>query len=114
MLAYKPVSYRLAVAPPRVLRQAPKTSVGLGHPSSHVLGQRFEDVLGWSGAAGDLLRTGFHTATAVLGYRVWIADKGFWKYFGLILAVGQTVGAICDLISLGKRIAGTHPAETEH
>lgn len=109
MLAYKPVSYRLAVAPPRVLRQAPR-SVGLGRPS-YRLSQRFEDVLGWSGAAGDGLRTIFHTATAILGFHIWITDKGFWKYFGLLLGVGQTVGGICDLVSLGKRIAGTHPPE---
>lgn len=110
MLAYKPVSFRLAVAPPRVLRQAPKTSLGLGR-SSPVLGQRFEDVMGWSGYAGDGLRTIFHTATAVLGFHIWITDKGFWKYFGLLLGMGQTVGAICDVISLGKRITGTHPPE---
>lgn len=113
MLGFKPVSYRLAVAPPRVLRQAPRASVGLGLSSRPQLSQRFEDVLGWSGAAGDGLRTVFHTATAVLGFHIWVVDKGFWKYFGLLLGVGQTVGAICDLISLGKRIAGTHPPEVE-
>lgn len=103
MLDYKPVSYRLAVAPPRVLRQAPG--------SQYQLGQRFEQVLGWNDATGDVLRALFHSTTAALGYHVWINDKGFWKYFGLILGFGQSVGAICDIISLGKRIAGTHPKE---
>lgn len=103
MLAYKPVSYRLAVAPPRVLRQAPR--------SQYQLAQRFENVFGWNDATGDILRAVFHTTTAALGYHVWLHDKGFWKYFGLILGLGQTVGAIADLISLGKRIAGTHPVE---
>lgn len=111
MLDFKPVPFRLPVTPPRVLRQAPKTSSGLGHPSHYNLSQRFEQVLGWNDATGDVLRALFHTTTAALGYHVWINDKGFWKYFGLVLGFGQSVGAICDLISLGKRIAGTHPAE---
>jgi hypothetical protein len=101
MLAYRPVTYRLAVAPPRVLRQAPR--------SQYQLAQRFEEVFGWSDASGDILRTLFHSTTAALGYHVWLNDKGFWRYFGLILGFGQTIGAICDVISLGKRIAGTHP-----
>lgn len=104
MVPYTPVAFRPAVTLPTVRRQAPR----MYYPA---LGQRFEDVLGWSGAAGDLLRTAFHTATAVLGFHIWVSDKGFWKYFGLILGLGQTVGAICDVISLGKRIAGTHPPE---
>lgn len=103
MLAYKPVSYRLAVAPPRVLRQAPR--------SQYQLAQRFEQVFGWNDASGDILRAIFHSTTAALGYHVWLHDKGFWKYFGLILGYAQSVGAIADFISLGKRIAGTHPKE---
>jgi len=103
MLDFKPVPFRLPVTPPRVLRQAPG--------SQYQLAQRFENVLGWNDATGDVLRALFHTTTAALGYHVWINDKGFWKYFGLILGFGQSVGAICDLISLGKRIAGTHPTE---
>lgn len=103
MLDFKPVSYRLPVTPPRVVRQAPT--------HSYQLSQTFEGVLGWSGYAGDSLRFLFHGTTAALGYHVWLHDKGFWKYFGLFLGIGQTVGAICDAISLGKRIAGTHPPE---
>jgi hypothetical protein len=103
MLDFKPVPFRLPVAPPRVQRQAPRNSPELG--------QRFEQVLGWNNATGDSLRFVFHGTTAALGFHVWITDKGFWKYFGLFLGIGQTVGAICDAISLGKRIAGTHPPE---
>lgn len=103
MVPYTPVAFRPAVALPTVRRQAPQRSF--------VLSQRFEDILGWSGIAGDLLRTAFHSTTAVLGFHVWVTDKGFWKYFGLILGLGQTVGALCDIISLGKRLAGTHPPE---
>lgn len=105
MLAYKPVSYRLPVAPPRVVRQAPT--------HSYHLSQAFEGVFGWPGYVGDSIRLVFHGTTAVLGYHVWLTDKGPWKYLGLFLGVGQTVGAICDLISVGKRIAGTHPPENK-
>lgn len=104
MLDFKPVPFRLPSAPPRVLRQAPRPSPQLS--------QRFEQVLGWNNATGDALRFIFHGTTAALGYHVWITDRGFWKYFGLFLGIGQTVGAICDAISLGKRIAGTHPPDT--
>jgi hypothetical protein len=103
MVPFAPVAFRPAVTLPTVRRQAPRK-----YP---VLGQRFEDVLGWDGMTGDLLRTIFHTTTAVLGFHVWVNDKGFWKYFGLILGLGQTVGAICDIISVGKRLTGTHPPE---
>lgn len=115
MLNYKPVSYRLPVAPPRVIRQAPYNSLGSGfHSSGHQpysLGQQFEGVMGWPGHVGDTIRFIFHGTTAALGYHVWLNDKGFWKYFGLFLGIGQTAGAICDAISLGKRIMGTHPPE---
>lgn len=104
MLAYKPVAYRPSVIPPRIWRQAPR---------KYVLSQTFDNLFKWSGATGDIIRLLFHGTTATLGYHVWITDKGFWKYFGLFLGIGQTVGAICDAISLGKRIAGTHPPE-EH
>lgn len=103
MLDFKPVPFRLPVAPPRVLRQAPESS-------SH-LGQRFEQVLGWGNYTGDILRLLFHGASATLSYHVWITGKGSWRYFGLFLGIGQTVGAICDAISVGKRIAGTHPPD---
>lgn len=103
MVRYTPVAYRPAVTLPTVRRQAPRK-----YPE---LGQRFEEILNWSPLAGDLLRIAFHSTTGVLGFYTWVNAKGFWKYFGLILGLGQTVGAICDVISLGRRIAGTHPPE---
>ncbi len=106
MLDFKPVPYRLPVTPPRVVRQAPQNAYG---PRPYSLGQQFEGVMGWPGYVGDTIRLVFHGTTAALGYHVWLTDKGFWKYFGLFLGIGQTVGAICDGISLGKRVAGTHP-----
>lgn len=101
MRLYAPVAYRPAVASPTIRRQAPILA----------LGQRFDELLNWSPVAGDLLRLTFHSATAALGLHVWLRDKGFWRYFGLFLGIGQTVGAICDAISIGQRIAGTHPPE---
>lgn len=114
MLDFKPVSYRLPVAPPRVLRQAPNHSFGLGSSSPYKIGQTFDQLFSWGYVTGDIIRLLFHGTTAALGYHVWLKDKGFWKYFGLLLAFGQTVGGICDVISLGKRIAGTHPPEMGH
>lgn len=105
-MRYAPVAYRPAVASPTIRRQAPNLA-----PGSLTLGQRFDELLNWSPVAGDLLRLSFHSATAALGLHVWLRDKGFWRYFGLFLGIGQTVGAICDAISLGQRIAGTHPPD---
>ena len=103
MLNYRPVSYRLPHTPPRVVRQAPR--------ASYQLSQTFDGVFGWPGYLGDSIRLIFHGTTAALGYHVWVTEKGFWKYFGLFLGLGQTAGALCDLISVGKRISGTHPPE---
>lgn len=75
------------------------------------LGQSFDQYLAWPAACGDVVRLAFHTATAALGYHVYFRDKGFWKWFGLVLGAGQTVGAILDLLSLTERLIGTHPAE---
>src|SRR5688572_18629131 len=102
MLPFSPVAYRSAVTSPTIRRQAPAYS----------LGQTFDQMFSMSPAVGDGFRLIFHGATAVLGYRVWLKDTGFFKYFGLFLALGQTVGAICDVISLAERALGTHPPET--
>lgn len=101
MVPFAPVAFRPAVSSPTARR------FGKGP----VLGQTFDQMFGWSPAMGDGLRLLFHGATAALGFRVWIRDTGFFKWFGLFLALGQTVGAICDTISLIQRAAGTHPTE---
>lgn len=105
MVPWNPVAFRPAVALPTVRRQAPA--------QSWILGQTFDQLFKWSSSTGDLIRLLFHGTTAALGYHVWVVDKGFWKYFGLFLALGQTVGALCDVISLGQRVAGTHPPEDD-
>lgn len=102
MLKYAPPAFRPAVTSPTMRRQAPRFSIG----------QTFDGYLGWGPVAGDVIRLAFHSATAVLGFRVFKSEKGFWKWFGLLLGVGQTVGAVCDAMSLVERAVGTHPAET--
>lgn len=107
MVGYKPIAFRPTGSSPLFRRQA------LSRSTRATLGQTFDQLFSWSSATGDMIRLLFHGATAALGYHVWIMDKGFWKYFGLLLGVGQTVGAICDVISLGQRVLGTHPPENE-
>lgn len=102
MVPFAPVAFRPAVPSPAARRLGP----------SPALGQTFDEMFGWSPAMGDIVRLGFHGATAALGYHVWVKDAGFFKWFGLFLALGQTVGAICDVVSLVQRVAGTHPPET--
>lgn len=116
MLNYRPVSFRLAVAPPRVLRQEPNHSISLGSSSRYRIGESFDKLLGWGPAAGDAIRLAAHGMAAYLGYYVWLTapKKSFPKYFGLAMALIQTYGAVCDVISMGKRVAGTHPPEAGH
>jgi hypothetical protein len=103
MLQYAPPAYRpTVVTSPTMRRQAPRL----------VLGQQFENYLGWPAPVGDGIRLIFHGATAALGYHIFKIDKGFWKWFGLLLGIGQTVGFICDAMSLFERAIGTHPPET--
>lgn len=110
MVPYAPAAYRPPAPSPRIGQYGPPGNSFLG--SRYRLNQTFDQMFGWSPAAGDTVRLIFHGATAALGFRVWLTDRGFFKYFGLFLALGQTVGAICDGISLVQRIAGTHPSET--
>lgn len=96
------VAYRPAVPSPTIRRQA--------RPS---LGQTFDQYFAWSPAVGDAVRLAFHGATAYLGFHVWQKEKGFISAFGLFLALGQAIGAICDVISLVQRAAGTHPPDVK-
>lgn len=100
MISYRPPAFRKIVSSPTFRRQA-----------HYSLGQTFDGLFKWDGAVGDTIRLVAHGTTAVLGYYVWIKDKGFWKYFGLAIALEQTIGVICDVISLTQRALGTHPPE---
>lgn len=78
------------------------------------MGQTFEQIVGWPGWAGDLLRLTFHSGTTFLGLHVGLESKeGFIKYLAWVLAVGNGLAAIADVISLMKRAFGTHPPESE-
>lgn len=80
-------------------------------PRSPVLGQTFDEMMGWSPAAGDLVRLGFHGMTSWLGIYVGIHGQGILSFFGWFLGIGQGLGALLDVVSLLKRAAGTHPDE---
>jgi len=101
MVAFRPVAFRPTVPSPALGRYGPK----------YTLSQTFDQMFRWSSSTGDAIRLLFHGSTAALGYHAWLRDKGFFKWFGLALAVGQTVGAICDVVSLVQRAVGTHPKE---
>lgn len=103
MLAYRPNAFRPTVSSPTIRRRAPHYS----------LSQSFDGYFGWSPAIGDAVRLAFHSATAYLGFHVWQKEKGFISAFGLFLALGQAIGAICDAVSLVQRAVGTHPPEVK-
>jgi hypothetical protein len=99
VLPYQPAAYR-------PIRTSPRSGqYGL------TLGQTFDQYFSWSPATGDAVRLVFHGATAALGIHVFLTDKGFFRWFGLVLGFGQAVGAICDVLSLAQRALGTHPPE---
>lgn len=103
MLKFSPGTFRPAVVSPTRQRQVQEFR----------LGQTFDNLLNWGPVAGDALRLGAHSLAAYLGFYVWktAPKKSFPKYLGLTLDLVQTFGAICDVISLGQRAAGTHPAD---
>lgn len=119
MLTYKPAALYQSVSPPHA-------SVGrYPGPASHFppayrpptpalghkhLSQTFDEIMGWPPAAGDVLRLMFHGGTTWMGIRVGITDKNKWvSSIAWVLAVGNGLAAIADIISLVKRATGTHP-----
>jgi len=64
---------------------------------------------GW---CGDVLRLTFHGGTTYVSLYVGTKEKaGFLKYFAWVMGVGNGLAAIADIISVAKRIMGTHPPE---
>lgn len=127
MLNYQP-AFSPSVPPPtsglqgRFLGQVPIQKQGsfvslqlVQDPRSSSLGraalnQTFEEVVGWPAWVGDVLRLSFHGGTTYLGIKVGLAERsGFLKYFSWVLGVGNGLAAIADIISIGKRLTGTHP-----
>lgn len=107
MLTFNPGAFRPAAgSSPLARRQVPRY---------YTLSQRFDQLFQWGPLAGDTLRLVAHGMAGYLGYYVWLTapKKSFPKYFGLALGLVQTVGVLCDVISLVQRATGTHPPETE-
>jgi hypothetical protein len=98
VLDYQPPAFR----PP-----VPSPTLGL---KPRQLSQTFDEIMGWHPAAGDVLRLAFHGGTTWLGVRVGLTDKNKWvSGIAWVLAVGNGLAAIADVISLIKRATGTHP-----
>lgn len=131
MLNYQP-AFRPSVPPPArqkspFLGQVPlvsavRTVSSLLHPStpSHYdlggghpkIGQTFDQIMGWPTYMGDILRLVFHGGTTWLGITVGLKDKNPWvSGIAWVLAVGNGLAGMADLISLTKRVAGIHPPE---
>jgi hypothetical protein len=102
VLHYKPAAFRSHVLPPALGQAA------LGRP---ILGQTFDELLGFTPAMGDVIRLMFHSASAYLAMYVALKETGPVKYLGWVMGIGQGIGAVCDGISLAKRAAGIHPPE---
>ena len=130
MLSYQP-AFRPSVPPPArqkspSLGQVPLMSavrtlslltnpsvqspaLGGRHPS---IGQTFDQIMGWPPAAGDILRLLFHGGTTWLGITVGLKEKNQWiSGIAWVLAAGNGLAGIADLISLTKRALGVHPVE---
>ena len=75
------------------------------------LGQTFDEMLGLPAESGDILRLVYHTGGTWLGFYVALQPKNptFVKAVGWVLALGMGLAGVLDVVSLGKRIAGTHP-----
>ncbi len=81
-------------------------------PYSPALGQTFDEMLGFTPALGDVLRFVYHSGGAWLGVYVGQKEKsGLLSNIGWVIGIGMGVAAILDVVSLGKRICGTHPPE---
>lgn len=87
----------------------PHYDLGGRHP--HV-GQTFDEIAGIPKWSGDVLRVIFHGGTTWLGIRVGLREKNKWvSGIAWVLAVGNGLAGIADLISLIKRATGTHPVD---
>lgn len=86
-----------------------------------VMAQTFDQILNITPATGDVIRLAFHGLATYIG--VWVGlnankvktgnktVKKLTAGLGWILAGGHGLGAIADVVSLIKRITGTHPPD---
>ena len=91
MRPYRPPAYRQTISPS--------------------LGQTFDELLGLPAAGGDLLRFLGHGAGGWFGLYIGMRPDMSTplRVIGWIMGTGMSLAAILDLVSVGKRIAGTHP-----
>jgi hypothetical protein len=78
---------------------------------SPALGQTFDEMLGFTPAMGDVLRLVYHTGGTWLGLYIGMREKGFMSVLGWAIGLGMGLAAVLDVVSLGKRVVGTHPPE---
>lgn len=98
MLDYQPLAFRPSVPSPT-----------LGQKTRQ-LSQTFDEIMNWHPASGDILRLAFHGGTTWMGIRVGLKEKNPWiAGVAWVLAVGNGLAAVADVISLLKRATGTHP-----
>lgn len=91
--------------------RAPRV-VNVYNPSpKKVMGQTFDQILGWAPCTGDVCRLTFHSGAAVLGVYVGLKEKGWISALGWIIGIGEGIAGILDIVSLVKRATGTHPPE---
>ncbi len=94
MTPYRPVAYRQ-----------------LRISGSRRLSQTFDEILGIPPAAGDVLRLLGHGAGAWFGLYIGSTAKvgTVVRIIGWVMGTGMGIAALLDVVSLGKRVAGTHP-----
>lgn len=130
MLSYQPVAFSPRVPPPTPgLQGGFLGQVAMRHPGGLMaasgmlsrnpltnvlgrsqIGQTFDELFSWPPAVGDLLRVAFHGGTTWLGIRVGLTEKNKWvSSLAWVLAVGNGIAGLADVISLIKRATGTHP-----
>jgi len=80
-------------------------------PSQKVMGQTFDQILGWPPCTGDICRLVFHSGATILGIHVGLKEKGWISVLGWVIGIGEGFAGILDIVSLIKRAAGTHPPE---
>lgn len=76
------------------------------------LGQTFDEMMRWPPWVGDGIRLTFHGLTALLAWRVFREEEGFWKWFALFLFAGQGLGATLDVASILERMEGKAPEQS--
>lgn len=74
-----------------------------------MLGQTFDEYLGFSPVMGDTLRLAYHAGGTWLGIHVGMKESGLRSVVGWVLGAGMGLAAVLDVFSLTQRALGTHP-----